>query len=137
VLEITSDSTLQLNVSGAMAKTISHLTNLYSTITEELTLNSTHKNKENIQNNSNQSLNQMISHKSLSSVSNTPVIFKNHIEFPIEIFDSITHESLMVLRAGTYISIYVYVYIFHTDIYVFLYVNKCVCLYLCIYMHIY
>ena len=30
----------------------------------------------------------------------SPVVFENHLEFPIEIFDSITLESLMVLRAG-------------------------------------
>jgi hypothetical protein len=78
----------------------------------------------------------MISHKSLSSVSNTPVIFKNHIEFPIEIFDSITHESLMVLRAGTYMSICIYIYLciqIFLHMYVF-YINMHVNVFICIYI---
>lgn len=110
-----------------MAKTLSHLVNLYSTIIEEFEYhsqvirnspnqirNATEKDTVSLHLQSSSSssdvnrrnkpiesvFSKMITDKSLSSVSDSPVTFRNHIEFPIEIFDSLTHDSLMVLRSG-------------------------------------
>lgn len=41
-----------------------------------------------------------ISNITLSNSTDHPITFKNRIEFPIEIYDTITREKLLILRAG-------------------------------------
>ena len=129
ILEVISDDTLQIDVSGAMVKTFSQLYNLISVILEEFEsqslslLNSNnnnnssgngngrmdnhilmrsispHTNKK-INDNTKSSLRSILSDKVITKRSESLVTFKNCLEFPIEIFDSMNHESLMVLRSG-------------------------------------
>ena len=113
VVEVTSDSTLQLDVSGAMVKTFSQLLNLTATIQEEfhahslsgtdgraglLTPHSPKKGTDGKRVLS--SFRAMISDKSLARGSDSPVTFRNSLEFPVEVCDSVTKDTLMVLRAG-------------------------------------
>ena len=125
IIEVISDDTLQIDVSGAMVKTFSQLSNLISVILEEFEshsqslLNSNsigngsgkmdnhllirsispYPNKKN-DDNKRSSLRSILSDKIIAKRSESLVTFKNCLEFPIEIFDSMSHESLMVLRAG-------------------------------------
>ena len=155
-VEVVSDSTIQIDVSGAMVKSFSQVLNLTTTILEEIRLShaapvmqhqlqqhqhqhqlqlhqqhrsdnnllssdrenndkilTTVRNTKNYNNNNNNDNNDnKIIHTSTKKHddsnlygtqnrgTDSPVIFENHIEFPIEIFNSVTHESLMILRAG-------------------------------------
>ena len=158
-VEVVSDSTIQIDVSGAMVKSFSQVMNLTTTILEEIKLSHAapvmqqHQQQQQHQHrsdNNSMSSDREIDDKILTTIRNTknynnnnnnenndnknnininndkkiiysnikkhddnnnsygtqnrgtdsPVIFENHLEFPIEIFDSVTHESLMILRAG-------------------------------------
>ena len=122
IVEVISDSTLQVDVSGAMVKTFSQVSNLTSVILEEFEShsqslllngnngnNNSNNNNDNNNNNNNNnsnnnkvrsSLRSVLSDKALSKGLDSPILFKNNLEFPIEVFDSLTHESLMILRSG-------------------------------------
>ena len=189
-VEVVSDSTIQIDVSGAMVKSFSQVLNLTSTVLEEIQSshaiiakqsqsqsqcqyqhqNHSHNHNQNQNQNQNQNNSQshdmdydynhmltagkQVNDRILTTLRNTrnynndnnynngnnngnnnnnnndinnerkkiqskrheieygnvygaqirgtdsPVVFENHLEFPIEIFDSVTLESLMVLRAG-------------------------------------
>ena len=169
-VEVVSDSTIQIDVSGAMVKSFSQVLNLTTTILEEIKLshavpvqhhqlqlqhqqqqhqlqqqhhhqnrsdnnlmssdreindkmlttirntrnynnNNNNENKNNDDNNVNNDNKVIYSSTKIHDDNNnsygaqnrgtdSPVLFENHLEFPIEIFDSVTRESLMILRAG-------------------------------------
>ena len=185
-VEVVSDSTIQIDVSGAMVKSFSQVLNLTTTILEEIKLShaapgqqhqhhqlqlqqqqhqhrsdnnlmlsdieindkmlTTIRNTKNYNNNNNNNNNSNYKNNNNDSNDNndnnnnnnnnnnsnrnrnndkkiiysstkkhddnnnsygaqnrgtdSPVFFENHLEFPVEIFDSVTHESLMILRAG-------------------------------------
>jgi hypothetical protein len=117
VVEALSDNTLQIDVSGAMVKSFSQVLNLTSTIIEELsTQGSSDKSPRSVlsphtqpvpsirrasgRKSSLSTVRAMITDKSLARGTDSPVTFRNCLEFPIEVFDSVSKESLMVLRAG-------------------------------------
>ena len=109
VVEAVSGSTLQVDVSGAMLRTFSQVTNLIYTVLEEFEAATPHRKQKHLTPNGRRAserrksvsaVRAMITDTSLARGTGSSVTFKNCLEFPIEIFDSVTRESLAVLRAG-------------------------------------